>query len=274
MTATHNAVKKNHYYLHEILNRTWAVLSQVYSEEDLKKMGLKEDLDWATPPPKKYKKVKVPSLVASSYSSSRDTDEHEDLDDTAAGPSTTNDPNNADAPSSPWYSSGALVLIFDPFGHLMTKGEKFELVFKRVYLMGIFLSYNSRSSDDFVGSSCKLKHYGGLILLLFLLHAYSSLILLHTCWITSVTIFHHAFQILHILCQMRVWITRYRGDLHDSTLQVCIASKANSSLCTSSGGVLLYLAIKFLNIGIYTSYVYPRWKLNLYCHQSPKRGRL
>ena len=94
----------------------------------------------------------------------------------------------------------------------MTKGEKFELVFKRVYLYGrFFLSYNSRSSDDFVGSSCKLKLYGGLILLLFLLHAYSSLMLLHACWITSVTIFHHAFQILHILCQMRVWITRYRG---------------------------------------------------------------
>ena len=50
----------------------------------------------------------------------------------------------------------------------MTKGEKFELVFKRVYLHGrLFLSYNSRSSDDFVGSSCKLKLYGGLILLLF-----------------------------------------------------------------------------------------------------------
>ena len=138
MTATHNAVKKNHYYLHEILNRTWDVLSQVYSEEDLKTMGLKDDLDWAAPPPKKYKKVKVPSLVASSYSSSRDTYEHEDLDDTAAGPTPTTDPNNADAPSSPWYSSGALVLIFDPFGHLMTKGEKFELVFKRVYYMGVF----------------------------------------------------------------------------------------------------------------------------------------
>ena len=40
----------------------------------------------------------------------------------------------------------------------MTKGEKFELVFKRVYLLwAFFLSYNSRSSDDFVGSSCKLK---------------------------------------------------------------------------------------------------------------------
>ena len=61
-------------------------------------MGLKEDFDWAAPPPKKYRKVKVPSLVASSYSSSCETDEHEDLDDTAAGPTTTNDPNNADAP--------------------------------------------------------------------------------------------------------------------------------------------------------------------------------
>ena len=42
MTSTHNAVKKNHYYLHETFNRTWAVLSHVYSAEDLKRMGLKE----------------------------------------------------------------------------------------------------------------------------------------------------------------------------------------------------------------------------------------
>ena len=137
MTATHNAVKKKHYYLHEAFDHTWAILSHLYGEEDLKNMGLKEDFDWSAPPPKKYKKVKVPSLVASSYSSSRETDEHEDLDDTAAGRTSTNDPNNADAPSTTWYSSGALVLIFDPFGHSMTKGEKFELVFKRVYYLGI-----------------------------------------------------------------------------------------------------------------------------------------
>ena len=99
MTSTHNAVKKNHYYLHEVFGRTWAILSHLYGEEDLKKMGLKEDFDWSAPPPKKFKMVKVPSLVASSYSSSCDTDEHEDLDDTAAGPTSTNDPNNAGAPS-------------------------------------------------------------------------------------------------------------------------------------------------------------------------------
>ena len=103
-------------------------------------MGFKVDFDWSTPPPKRFKKVKVPSLVASSYSSSRDTDENEDLDDTAAGPTTTTDPDNAGAPPSAWYSSGALVLSFDPFGHSMTKGEKSELVFKRVYYMGGFFA--------------------------------------------------------------------------------------------------------------------------------------
>ena len=135
MTATHNAVKKNHYYLHQVFGRTWEILSHLYGEKDLKKMGLNEDFDWSSPPSKKFKKVEVPSLVASSYSSSCDTDEHEDLDDTTAGPSTKNDPNNAVAPSSTCYSSGALLLIFEPFGHSMTKGEKFELVFKRVYFI-------------------------------------------------------------------------------------------------------------------------------------------
>ena len=76
--------------------------------------------------------------MANSYSSSRETDEHEDLDNTAVGPTTTNDPNNAGAPPSTWYSSGALVLSFNPFGHLMTKAEKSELVFKQVYIKGIF----------------------------------------------------------------------------------------------------------------------------------------
>ena len=63
-------------------------------------MGFKEDFDWSAPPPKKFKKVKVPSLVASSYYSPRDTDEYEDLDDTAEGPTTTHDPDNTGAPPS------------------------------------------------------------------------------------------------------------------------------------------------------------------------------
>src|SRR4051812_43736854 len=75
MTATQNSVKKNHYYLHEVFDRTWAILSNLYSAEELKEMEFQQDFDWAHPPLKKFKKVKVPHLVASSYSSSREIDE-------------------------------------------------------------------------------------------------------------------------------------------------------------------------------------------------------
>ena len=57
-----------------------------------------------------------------------------------------------------------LVLIFDPFGHLMTKGENFELVFKRVFLyVRFFLKLQLSFFYDFIGSSCKLKPDGALI---------------------------------------------------------------------------------------------------------------
>ena len=191
-------------------------------------MGFKQDFSWAKPPPKKFKKVEVPPLVPSAYSSSGDTDENEDLDDTTAGPTPPTDPNNAGAPSSTWYSSGALVLIFDPFGHLMTKGENFELVFKRVFLYGhFFSSYNSRSSETLLD---RVVNLNPMVLWYFwyvFLHDYSSYMLIHACWITSVTIFHHAFQILHIIYQMRVWITTYRGrsPWFNSSNVHCLKSK-------------------------------------------------
>ena len=72
MTITQNSVKKNHYYMHEVFDRTWVVMSHLYGEEDPKQMGFKQDFDWSQPPSKKFKKVKVPHLVASCYSSSRD----------------------------------------------------------------------------------------------------------------------------------------------------------------------------------------------------------
>ena len=50
MTATHNAVKKNHYYLQEVFARTWAILSHLYGEDDLKQMGFKQDFEWSQPP--------------------------------------------------------------------------------------------------------------------------------------------------------------------------------------------------------------------------------
>ena len=83
-----------------MFDRTWAVLSNLYGEEDLKQMGFKQDFDWSQPPSKKFKKVKVPHLVANSYSSSSETDKAEDLDNTAAGPASTDDPNNTSAPPS------------------------------------------------------------------------------------------------------------------------------------------------------------------------------
>src|SRR3954462_4127607 len=89
------------------------------------------------------------------------------------------------------------------------------------------------------------------------------LFLINACYCTNAElhqapyfIMHFKFLILYIKCVYE--LQDIGGDLHDSTLQVCIASKANSSLCTSSGGVLLYLAIKFLNISSYTSYIYSR----------------
>ena len=66
---------------------------------------------------------------------------------------------------------------------------------------------------------------------------------------------HFKFFIPYVKCVYE--LQDIGADLHDSTLQMCIASKANSSLCTSSGGVLLYLAIKFLNISIYTHMFIP-----------------
>ena len=212
--------------------------------------------------------------MSNSYSSSRDTDEHEDLDDTAAGPSTTNDPNNTSAPSSTWYSSGALVLIFDPFGHSMTKGEYFELVFKRVCLYGHFFAKLQLSFFwNFIGSSCKLKPDGALI---FLMCFSACLFLIYVNARMLNYINHH---ISSCISNSSLWYVKcvyelqdIGGDLHDSTLQVCNASKASSSPCRSSGGVLLYLAIKFLNISIYTSYVYHCWKLNLFVINHQKGG--
>ena len=133
--------RKNYYYLHEVFGRTWAILSHLYGEADQKKMGLNEDFDWSTPPPKKFKKVKVPSLVASSYSSSRDTNEYEDLDDTAAGPTTTNDPNNAGAPpSTSWRNSSvALVLTFRPLWSFDDKGGEIWVSLQAgLSYMGVF----------------------------------------------------------------------------------------------------------------------------------------
>ena len=45
MTVTRNTMKKNHYYVHEIFDRTWAILSHLCSDQDLKKMDFQQNFD-------------------------------------------------------------------------------------------------------------------------------------------------------------------------------------------------------------------------------------
>ena len=96
----HNAVCKNRYYLHEIFDRSWAILSHLKSDEELAAMEFQMNFDWAEPPRKKFKKTKAPPLMSSSESSSRSTNKHEVVEDTAVGPSTPRDRNNVGAPST------------------------------------------------------------------------------------------------------------------------------------------------------------------------------
>ena len=142
--------------------------------------------------------------------------------------------------------------------------------------MGVFLlSYNSRSFEDFAGSSCKLKPYGGLILLL---RSSACLFLIYVIACMLNYISHHiSSRISNSSFYMSNACMNYKilGEISMILLLKCaMLQKKIPHYAHLQGGVLLYLAIKFLNISIYTSYVYPRWKLNLYCHQSPKRGRL
>ena len=44
LNATRNAVKKNHYYLHQIFDRTWAILSHLKTSEELTEMEFQQDL--------------------------------------------------------------------------------------------------------------------------------------------------------------------------------------------------------------------------------------
>ena len=113
----------------------------------------------------------------------------------------------------------------------MTKGENFELVFKRVFLYGrFFVKLQLSFFCDFIGSSCKLKPDGALILLicfsacLFLIYANARMLNYISHHISS-CISNSSLRYVKCVYELQ----DIGGDLHDSTLQVCIASKANSS---------------------------------------------
>ena len=130
-------------------------------------MGLKEDFDWSAPPPKKYKKVKVPSFggqllffIAWNWRAWRLGWHY-------------GRPYINKRPQQRWRSFINLIFFrgvsphFRSFWSFDDKGGEIWVSLQAGLYMGVFLlSYNSRSSDDFAGSSCNLKLYGGLILLM------------------------------------------------------------------------------------------------------------
>jgi hypothetical protein len=97
MAVAHNTVRKNTYYSHKIYKRTWAILSTMKTEDELTAMNIHEHYDWAEQKRKRFKPVSIPQMVPSSESPSRQIDEFEDVEYTAAGPSRNNN-TNSDAP--------------------------------------------------------------------------------------------------------------------------------------------------------------------------------
>ena len=65
MTVTHNAVRKNRYYLHEIFDHNWATLSHLKTDEELVADRFQMNFDWAEVSRKKFKKAQVPPLKPS-----------------------------------------------------------------------------------------------------------------------------------------------------------------------------------------------------------------
>lgn len=98
LNGTQYAVKKKQYYLHEVFDHTWTILSHLKTPKVLMEMEFNQDFDWSWPPKKKFKKIPVLDLVDNSFSSFRSADDDEDLDDTVVGPTRYIDPKNAGAP--------------------------------------------------------------------------------------------------------------------------------------------------------------------------------
>ena len=62
LNETRNAVKKNHYYLVEVFDSTWATLVHLKTPEELEEMEFTQDSDWSWPPKNKFKPISVPDL--------------------------------------------------------------------------------------------------------------------------------------------------------------------------------------------------------------------
>ncbi|KAI5007498.1 hypothetical protein ZWY2020_051246 [Hordeum vulgare] len=100
LNETQNAVKLNHYNLHEVFDRTWATLAHLKTLAELEELEFVRDFDWSWPPKKKFRPIPVPDLEDSSFSSFRTAESDEDQQDTATGPRRKSAPKNPHASSS------------------------------------------------------------------------------------------------------------------------------------------------------------------------------
>ncbi|KAI4975467.1 hypothetical protein ZWY2020_049074 [Hordeum vulgare] len=100
LNETQNAVKKNHYYLHEVLDRTWATLAHLKTPQELEEMEFTQDFDQSCPPNKKFKPIPVPDLEDSSFSSFLTAESDEEPKDTATGPAKKSSSKDAHASTS------------------------------------------------------------------------------------------------------------------------------------------------------------------------------
>ncbi|KAI5007520.1 hypothetical protein ZWY2020_051977 [Hordeum vulgare] len=100
LNETQNAVKKNHYYLHEVFDRTSATLAHLKTQEELDELEFTQDIDWSWPPKKKFKPIPVLDLEDSSFSSFHTSEYDEEPEDTATGPRKKPVAKNSHASSS------------------------------------------------------------------------------------------------------------------------------------------------------------------------------
>ncbi|KAI4987455.1 hypothetical protein ZWY2020_020255 [Hordeum vulgare] len=95
-----NVVKLNHYYLHEVFDRTWATLAHLKTPAELEELEFVWDFDWSWPPKKKFRPIPVPDLEDSSFSSFHTAESDEEQQYTTTGPRRKSAPKNPHASSS------------------------------------------------------------------------------------------------------------------------------------------------------------------------------
>ena len=168
-----------------------------------------------------------------------------------------------------------MLYVFKPFWSLLTKGgEAYELIVFKWFLMGGCItfakSYNSRFLIHLVLWVVTLKLDGRLLLYLLLCGAMINPAWSHTADVhLSLCI---PLSLLLLICIMHCLHTLMMASTKQN-LPCAFAFKYKSFICTSSGGASSYVWRQYSQHSTLT-YIYPRWKLQAVCHQSPRRGRL